>query len=234
MPIPPNRAAQSLYNELVKTSERTDLGVDHWKSITATTLVVVDDAFNSALLGDSTKLSLAATAMLAVIIERNAAHDDALALRQLYQNVIQMADRRPAVHQRIPEMQEELDAIIEQKSSLGLPVAALEYVRHFMVGTKPFQSDIRIRGGGAKPLNDLFARVMYVVLYRQCKEIGQRRRLEAEARQITRLLPSQLSNDRANLPKLRVSDRSLDHLFLYARSEWLRRRSLALSDYVSN
>lgn len=234
MPIPPNRAAQRLNNELVKNGERVDLGVEHWRLVTAATLVDVGDEFALCDLGTSTKLSLAAVALCAVIVERNSTYDEAIALRQLYLNVTHMAERRPAVHRRSPEMLKKLDAIIEQKSLVGLPVAALEYVRHFLLGEKPFQSDVRIRAGGAKPLNELFARVMYVVLYRQCKDITQRRRLDAEASQITGLLPSQLSNDRSNLPKLRISDRSLDNLFLYSRSEWLRRRSLTLSDYVSN
>lgn len=234
MPKRPARAAQRLNNELMKNGERTDLAVDHWRLVTAATLVNVDDEFASPDLGASSKLALSATALCAVIVEQNATGDDAIALRQLYMNVTHMADRRPAVHRATPEMLKDLDAIIEQKSSVGLPVAALEYVRHFLVGEKPFQSDVRIRAGGAKPLNKLFARVMYVVLYTKCKDITQRRRLDAEARHITGLFPSQLSNDRSNLPKRSGEDRSLDHLFAYARSEWSRRRSLVLADYVSN
>lgn len=234
MPIPPARAAQSLNHELVKNGERTDLGVDHWRSVTAATLIDVDGEFASADLGASSRLALAATALCAVIIEQNSTDDDAIALRQLYLNVVHEADGRPAAHPCNEEMQKDLDAIIEQKSKVGLPVAALDYIRHTVLAAKPLQSDVRKRAGGAKPLNDLFARVMYVVLYTKCKDITQRRRLDAEASQITGLLPSQLSNDRSNLPKRSGEDRSLHRLFLYARSEWWRRRSLVLSDYVSD
>ena len=234
MPTPPKELAKAIQRDVRRLQNFADAHPGYWKTRRDEILIDVEAEF-SPNDGEANKLAIAGVALFAIIEETAAREEDVNNLIVLYHHIMNRAEGRPAEQAITLQMLNTLDQEITSLQVQGLPTSALNHARRRMEDKhrERFEGIIG-RAGGAKPLNELFARVMYVVLYTQCKDITQRRRLDAEASQITGLLPSQLSNDRSNLPKRSGEDRSLHRLFLYARSEWLRRRSLVLSDYVSD
>lgn len=234
MPTPPKELAGAIQRDVRRFQNFADAPPRYWKDRRNKILIEVESAF-SPNNGEANKLAMAGSALFVIIEETAAREEDVDNLVVLYHHIINRADGRPAEQAITLQMLNALDQEIASLQAQGLPTSALNHARRRMdyKHRERFEG-ITGRAGGAKPLNDLFVRVMYVVLYRQCKDVGQRRRLEAEAHQITGLLPSQLRNDRANLPKLSDTDSSLNNLFSHAHREWSCRRSLTLSDYVSN
>lgn len=234
MPIPPKELAKTIQRDVRHFPDFADANPGYWKTRRDKILIDVEAEF-SPNDGEANKLAIAGVALFAIIEETAAREEDVNSLVVLYHHIMNRAEGRPAKQAITFQMLNTLDQEITSLQVQGLPTSALNHARRRMEDKHRERFEgITGRAGGAKPFNELFARVMYVVLYTKCKDITQRRRLDAEARQITGLFPSQLSNDRSNLPKRSGEDRSLDNLFAHALSEWSHRRSLTLSDYVAN
>lgn len=233
MPNPPATTATLFEAELAQNGERTDLEASHWRAVSERTLHGVEGEFTEGL-GEANKLALSALALSAVIIEKDAMDEDASELRELYRLITNKADGRPAAGSTTPEMIGAIKEVVRQRAAEGFPVTALQHALNKVAGNVKLQSaGIVRRGGGAKQLNDLFARVMYCVLYRKCVTAAEQHTLDKDASRITRRLPSQLKNDRGNLTRQRPSDITVDRLFEHAEREWARRKSLVLSDYIA-
>ena len=231
MANPPTVAGAYLNGQMQANGENPACGPVHWRTVADKVLEKVGEEWLDNH-GSRIRLALASVAISALILEEHSRGFDADELRGAYSAISNFADGRPTP---LVDMTTSADAVKKQikiNAARSLPVEALKDAHSVLTGQrKPFDG-IGGRTGGSKPVNDLYAEVVYCVLHEQTPDIQLRKKIRAEAAKITGLTPSQLNNARSNHRGTTESDVSVDRLFKYAESEWRMRQSLSLADYV--
>jgi hypothetical protein len=231
MADPPTAAGAYLEGQMQANGNNPDCGPKHWRVVADNVLKKVGDEWSDEY-GAAIKLSLESAAIAALILEQESQGLDVDSLKAAYSLISNAADGRPAPLVDMTTSAEAVEKQIKINAARKLPVEALKDAHSVLTGQrKPFDG-IGGRTGGSKPVNDLYAEVVYCVLHEQTPDIQLRKKIRAEAAKITGLMPSQLIDARSNHSRRRESDVPLDRLFKYAEREWRLRKSLTLADYV--
>lgn len=232
MPNPPKGLVRAIQRDAYRYKDYADAPSGYWRDRRDKTLHEVEAKFSKAS-GEAIKLAIASVALFVIIDELAARGGDTDDLKAVYMNVTNIADGRSASQPLTHEVLENFERVIANLQSERMPTSALEHALERMRDKSIARFDgIVRRGGNSKPINTVYACVVYCVLWDKVQGAKSHKALTSAAQQITGLLPAQLRQQRNNLVRLRPKDQSLDKMFASAVADWNAKRSHNLSDYM--